>query len=294
LNTSRGNQTVNGAGEKKLIFLHIPKTAGTTLKTIIGRQYQPFEIAKCYYHAPGRTLAGALDRLRSFSPEQAAGIRIIVGHVGYGLHEHLGWPSDYFTMLREPVERVISSYYQTRRARNDSLKNEAQRLSLRDFVASGLRTALDNGQTRMLSGAAVEEDLLGKKVPYGQCNREMLERAQSNLNKFVAVGISERFDESLMVFKRALGWTNIYYVKANVGRNKTPRQEISKDTLKCIERYNELDLELYERARKLFDERIKLLGSDFTRRMGSYRLLNRTYGGARRVVSAIGKLARTN
>lgn len=224
--------------------------------------------------------------------EQAAGVKIIIGHVGYGLHQYLPWPCTYFTILRDPVDRVISSYYQTRRARIDPLKQEAQKLTLEEFVLSGLRTALDNGQTRMLSGAAVEEDLNGKVVPYGQCTREMLELAKKNLRGFIAVGLSERFDESLMLFKQALSWSNVYYVKANVGRNKTTRNRLSRSALSCIERYNELDLELYQYASRLFDDEIQRQGLSFRRRIGSYRILNSTYGNAHRALGAIEKIAR--
>jgi hypothetical protein len=276
----------------KLIFLHIPKTAGTTLKRVIERQYKVSEIGKCYYQKRVKTLREALDRLNGLPKERADEIKIIVGHVGFGVHEYLPWPCSYFTILRDPIDRVISSYYQTRRGESDPLREEARRLSLKDFVSSGLVKAMDNGQTRLLSGAAVEEDLLGKKVEYGRCDEAMLERAKKNLREQIVVGLSERFDESLMLLKSVLGWSSIYYVKANVGRNRTRKEEISKDALRCIEKYNELDLELYRYAGEIFDEAISRQGPLFKRKIGSYRLLNRTYGEARRVMGAIEKFAR--
>ena len=285
--------TMNQTQATKLVFLHIPKTAGTTLKRVIERQYKATEIGKCYYQKRVKTLGEALDRIHSLPKEQADEIKIIVGHVGFGVHQYLPWPCTYFTMLRDPVDRVISSYYQIRRGTLDRIHAETQKLSLKEFVSSGLLNAMDNGQTRLLSGAAVEEDLLGKRTDYGQCNDTMLELAKKNLKEhFVAVGISERFDESLMMLKKTLGWSKLYYVKANVGRNSIRKHEISKDTLRCIEKYNELDIELYRYARHMFDEAIDQQGLLFKRRLHSYRLLNKTYGEARRVMGAIEKLAR--
>jgi hypothetical protein len=284
---------MNPTKNTKLIFLHIPKTAGTTLKRVIERQYAIGEIGKCYYQKRVKTLQAALDNLVALPETQAERIKIIVGHVGFGIHSHLPWACSYFTVLRNPIERVISSYYQTRRAEFDPLRAEAQRLSLKDFVSSGLLKALDNGQTRLLSGAAVEEDLLGRDTEYGQCKPGMLERAKKNLNeRFAAVGISERFDESLMLFKREFGWSRIYYVKANVGRNRSRKEELTGDTLRCIEKYNELDMELYAYAERMLDEAIRGQGQAFRRKIDSYRLLNRTYAEARRVMGAIERFAR--
>ena len=285
--------TMNQTQATRLIFLHIPKTAGTTLKRVIERQYSVSEIGKCYYQKRIKTLQEAIDRIHALPKEQSDAIKIVVGHVGFGVHEHLPWPCSYITMLRDPIDRVISSYYQTRRGNLDPLREEAQRLSLKDFVSSGLVSAMNNGQTRLLSGASVEEDLTGKKIEYGGCDEGMLERAKKNLREqFKVVGLSERFDESLMLMKRVLGWSSIYYVKANVGWNRTRKEEITRETLRSIEKYNELDIELYRYAVEMFDEAIGRQGLLFKRRIDSYRLLNKTYGEARRVLGAIEKIAR--
>jgi hypothetical protein len=280
-------------GDTRLIFLHVPKTAGTTLKTILSRQYGPDEIAKCYYDKPDKTLKGQLEKILSLSKSQADRIKIVMGHMGFGLHEHLAWPCTYFTVLRDPIDRAISSYYQTRRAKFDKLRHDAQRLNLRDFVSSGLLKAMDNGQTRLLSGAALNEDLLGKEVEYGACTEEMLQQAKNNLDDFAAVGISERFDESLMLLMQVFGWSKPYYVKSNVGRNKTARNELSRDTLTCLERHNELDLQLYEHATHVFNKAVVRQGIFFQRRTASFRVVNRAYGDARRIMAAVGKLARS-
>jgi hypothetical protein len=95
-----------------------------------------------------------------------------------------------------------------------------------------------------------------------------------------------------MLFKREFGWSRIYYVKANVGRNRSRKEELTGDTLRCIEKYNELDMELYAYAERMLDEAIRGQGQAFRRKIDSYRLLNRTYGEARRVMGAIERFAR--
>lgn len=286
--------------DEKLIFLHIPKTAGSTLRKVITQQYRADQTLKCYYQKQGISLREALDEMKALSKEPAEGIKIICGHVGFGIHEHLPWPCSYFTMLRDPIDRVISGYYHILRDSSHKFQAQVQRMSLKEYVSSGLLrseaarinavNAMDNAQTRLLSGHVVEAEISGAPLDYGPCDKEMLERAKKNLReRFKVVGLSERFDESLMLFKKTLGWSSIYYVKANVGWNRTRKEQISKDTLRCIEKYNELDFELYMYAREIFDEAIGKQGVLFRRRIDSYKLLNRTYGGARRLGWAIEK-----
>lgn len=43
---------------------------------------------------------------------------------------------------------------------------------------------------------------------YGQCSPEMLESAKKNLQDFAAVGLTERYNETLILLKRAFNWHN--------------------------------------------------------------------------------------
>jgi len=101
----------------------------------------------------------------------------------------------------------------------------------------------------------------GDDVPYGECSGEMLEQAKYNLNKFfIAVGITEKFDESLILFKERLKWKRYpVYLKLRRTPNKPSLNEISKETLQIIEKYNELDIELYEFAKRMFAKAISEL-----------------------------------
>jgi hypothetical protein len=284
----------------RLIFLHIPKTAGSTLRKIIGEQYRENEILKCYYHKQGLSLEKALDDVKALPEERANQIKIILGHLGFGVHERLPWPCSYMTILRDPVDRVVSGYYHILRDDCHQYQGLVRNMTLKEYVSSNqLRSeaarinavnALDNFQTRLLSGAVVRAELSRVTADYGECSIEMLQLAKANLrNHFVAVGISERFDESLKLFGKVLGWPSIYYVKANVGWNRNRKEEISSDTLRCIEKYNELDIELYRYARQMFEEAIDRQGLLFKRRVDSYRVINKAYGHARRVMWAIEK-----
>jgi hypothetical protein len=151
-------------------------------------------------------------------------------------------------------------------------------MSLKDYVCSGLSTEVDNGQTRLLSG--VEEAGAPPVIPFGECTVETLEIAKKNLcEQFAIVGLTESFDETLILLKRALCWRDPFYIKANVAKNRPRRDEIPEATLKGIIKHNELDIQLYQCARGLFRKQIERCVS-FDSELQRFRSLNRHYGRA--------------
>jgi hypothetical protein len=290
---------MNPTPHRKLIFLHIPKTGGSTLRKIIDRQYPTNETLRCYYQKQGISLQSALEEMNGVPQERATQVNVILGHVGYGIHEHLPWTCSYFTILRDPVERFLSGYYHILRDSDHKFHAEVQGMTIKEFISKeelkveaarvNAVNALDNLQTRLLSGEAVDRELSDNVPPYEPCTSAMLEQAKKNLEKCVAVGLSERFDDSLMLFRQRLGWSNAYYVRSNVGWNRKPNERPSAETIRCLEEYNQMDLELYSYAKRRFESAIAEQGFMFKSRLASYKLLNRTYAEARRASGAIEK-----
>ncbi|NEO03330.1 MAG: sulfotransferase family protein, partial [Moorea sp. SIO3I7] len=95
---------MNSKQQHSLIFLHIPKTAGTTLHYIINRQYK----SEYIFEVNCRESRNELIRM---SEVQKSKIKVIRGHMEFGWHEFIAQPCTYITMLRDPVERVISFYF---------------------------------------------------------------------------------------------------------------------------------------------------------------------------------------
>jgi hypothetical protein len=156
--------------EKTAIFIHIPKTAGSTLNSIIERQYPLKSICSIYPEnatVPGGILLSSGDQLAELNEADLARIRLLRTHLSFGVHGYLPGPSTYFTILRDPIERIISFYYFVS-ALPESLRPDyfpSKSPDLRDFLEEKVTIEVDNAQTRMLSG-----DL--HTVPFGQCTKE--------------------------------------------------------------------------------------------------------------------------
>lgn len=271
---NQSKQNINK--EKTLIFLHMYKTAGTTMNEII-RRHLPQDAVFYFPEGSPQVIQEHTNLLKGLPQEDRLRIRCIWGAPFFGLDKYLPQPSTYVTLLRDPVERVISEYYHQEIFRGpDGSELPSQNVSLEDYVRNGMMLAW-NGQVRYLKGAPE-----GSWPNYGpvSVSHDDLEIAKANLREHFIIGLTERFDESLILLKRAFGWRtiDIVYRKQRVGRKRPPKDEISNETVKLIEAHNQLDIQLYEFAKQMFEERISQQDSSFKREVQILRLLNKFPG----------------
>ncbi len=208
-------------------------------------------------------------------------LRAVVAHTGYGVHQRLPvvTPFRHFTLLRHPVDRVLSHYhYQIRREKLDAS------VSLETFVRQDLSRSC-NVQTAFLGGLEVQRNLDGLQLSLDLYTPALLERAKEALRGFDAFGFTETFDESLLLFRRVFEWpwTRTLYVRRRVGRSRSSRPAPSRQALDIVYRYNELDLDLYEFARDLYAKRWDSLLEGKDAAIHRFRQCNRLYGAVRSV-----------
>ncbi|MCP4423323.1 MAG: sulfotransferase family 2 domain-containing protein [Chloroflexi bacterium] len=257
---------LNKRNPRSILFLHLPKTAGTTLNNIIARQYQPEEI-----HYLGALTQKAIVQFKAMDAAERAKFRLLTGHMGYGLHDQMAPPTAYFTILREPIERIISFYYFVQRNGAHYLHDFVLKddVGLDDFVKSRISIMTDNFQVRLISG-------VWDQRPYGECSREALEQAKQNLlTDFAVVGLTEEFDKTLILLKRAFNWRHVYYLRQNATQNRPQTDSFSQQTLDTVRAYNQLDLELYAFAQNLFVQQMKQQGVSFSIEAWLFPRINR-------------------
>lgn len=259
-----------------LIHLHIPKNAGTTLSRLIKLRLAAWPPSAWLHHSAilgHYTVRGPVqarfDKIASLSDADKQRMRFFESHAAFGVHEALPQPSTYFTLLRDPVARTLSMY--------DFMLQDNKRpmkMTLEHFVSDKWfwpMFAVDNAQVRYLAGERGELP----DVPFGEVTRAMLDTAKQRLTEhFILAGTIERFDESVVLLRRALGWKPLYYARSNVTRQRTPRESISDSTMDRIHDINQLDLELVDFARNLMDERIAQAGESFQTELALYRKNN--------------------
>jgi hypothetical protein len=241
-------------GDQTLCFLHIPKTGGTALRDALKGAYEKDERAFVYEPEHLRD-AVSRDELVELPVEQRRRLRLVLGHYPYGIHEAVGRPCRYLTILREPVERVISLYHHHQelhlsgmqrfdpRRHVERIRFRRQPMPLEEWIFEQNRLAVDNGMTRNLAGR--------RRVRFGKCPDDLLDEALEHVEQhFAALLVTDRLDESRPLLEQITGRPLKPLTHANRNRRRRPLDEVDPRLLERIRELNHLDVRLYQTAQE--------------------------------------------
>lgn len=228
--------------KKNYIFVHIPKSAGSTLKVSIKSIIEADDIIWDYSHpfSQGRIARNVKNTIESFSTKKYQR-KVIFGHFmpckyadlsfsGFNKREN----SIYLTFLRDPLQRAISHYYHWKREP--------------DLTNSACVTLLEEDWS-------LERFLVDPffKNFYAQFFFGF------NINNFDFIGITERFDESIALLKMAYPEFSMLNVKENVNINTQKVVDkayvIDPDLALIFKKNNVLDYAIYEQALAVFNNK---------------------------------------
>ena len=139
-----------------LIFQHIAKTAGSTLAKIMAERIPLEQQLAVVPHGPHSVLgtwpiANVESAWNALPEAQQDRIRWVGGHLRFGTHRVLRRESAYVALLRDPIDRVVSSFYYSI-GRHFEVTGE--RVTLEDYVfrKEHYDLGLNNYQTRVICG----------------------------------------------------------------------------------------------------------------------------------------------
>lgn len=217
----------------ELISLHIPKTAGTSFRNILKSVYGSGHVARLdirrNVELNGKKFSGS--KIKS-------GIRVLHGHFSYNkLTENLeikdGTPV--ITWLREPAERVISNYYYLDKILREELNEEKKDLNI---LAKMEKTLLEYAAT--------------------EANRNRMSKFLKGISpeEFFFIGLTSHYEEDLTHLAKMLEWENYSLLKQNITGKKP---DIDADIIEKIKALNRDDYEIYNKALRIREERIKTI-----------------------------------
>lgn len=233
--------------KRRVVFLHIAKTAGTSIVEFFARRLPPGSVCSHgdFLQFPGGSnqLVSALSRYPFIS-----------GHMGYADLAPL-MPGAYtFTFLRDPVERVLSFYkfcLHEDMQRQFPVARAAAQLGLEGFLESRLPEVcemLDNQQVWQLARGYWQED---RQALAALAPRDLLAMARANLAGFDHVGLTETFDAD---FRRVLDALEIPDAVPEKREFETPqpigRAQLSAGALGKLQARLALDYELLDSVRR--------------------------------------------
>ncbi|MBI2214485.1 MAG: sulfotransferase family 2 domain-containing protein [Acidobacteria bacterium] len=258
--------------DERLVFVHIPKTAGLTFRALLAKH---FDVRQSYprpdeWWWPHLGTSEELSRYRLFN-----------GHYVYSIGEAVR-NAVFVTMLRHPVDRLVSTYHYVARTPNafqhdyvvsralsldeflsDPVTVHAQANWAAGFVASIPAAQLKTHQQKMghseawASGDSLFPNL-GASV------------AAERLESFAMFGLCERFQDSAFMLDFVFGWkpaTN--YQSFNVAATGNRRADLAPRLVDAVLEANSVDVAMYERASALFEERFHRMCELLLERFGA-------------------------
>jgi hypothetical protein len=233
-----------------LVFLHIPKTGGTSLHEYLASHFEPDLVFHAMVGAD--VLAAAQRDFRFYSG-------------------HLYWPSvaaipnrRVFTIIREPIGRVLSQFFYFKSFREDFLRSQSmdyllpvKNMTLTEYLESDLyRENTENKQTRFFLD---EEDISQSQEILDPDSA--LRRALARIDDIEAVGVFEHFEHSVKLIDRVLqlkprsaiprlNVTDLNHLSSD-GFEKVDRV-VSTKHIEMIRNKNVLDAKLHEHATTKF------------------------------------------
>lgn len=264
--------------EKKIVLLHfhIYKNAGSTIEWILkktfGKNASSVEPENNLEYLTKENIFNYLEKnpdTKSISSHQM--------EMMFPIHEKYR----FFTIFlaRHPIDRAFSIYFFKKKENDDSIGTiKANQMDLKNFIKWNLETdgyrVMKNFQTLHVTNNYFRHD----------ANSEDLNKAKEIIKKIDFLGTVDRIDESLVLAEETLRpfYENIdlSYVKQNVNKereddlNKRIQKEanlIGKEIMEKLEKFNNLDLELFKECNNELDRRIEKI-EKFDHKLEEFRI----------------------
>lgn len=218
-------------------FVHVPKTAGTSMSSELDRLRSPYvNVSVDYERSDVSHDVAVRQALAQFAATEIGGARSASGHVPVAmLDEVVGQRPGLklFTLLRDPVARVVSDYtYQTTPAHPPFEAFKKRFPSIEDYV---LAPSEQNKTFSFLSAGKPGQS-------FDQLYRQIEQR-------FAFIGVLELYDMSFNIISRLMGTP----ARSNERRRTTSaeakaRVALTPSLVTLIRQANHLDQQLYDRV----------------------------------------------
>jgi len=233
---------------KHVFFVHVMKTGGATFRRHV---YANFDAEEVYpnprYDGDMRDANMSIEQLVTLPPERRALIRAYTGHFPFVATELLDLDFLTLTILRDPVDRTISYLKHCKR-----YHDQHRDLSLEEIYDDPFffPSFIHNHQAKIF--AMTTDDKLESYMDVIEIDDRRLEIAKSNLARVDVLGLNEHHEDFVTEVERSLGW--------RIGA--VPNQRVSEESWEAssalrrrIASENEADVDFYEHARSLYDQR---------------------------------------
>ncbi|WP_082305073.1 sulfotransferase family 2 domain-containing protein [Persicobacter sp. CCB-QB2] len=225
----------------RLLFEHVPKCGGTSVVTYLRQQYPGFQTFSMDNRAP----LESVELFRKLSEEKRFQYRFLYGHQAHLIKDFVHPATKKFTILRDPIDRMVSHYYYVLRRPTHYLHQAVieQQLDLKDYITLEISKELRNNYVHRFT--QLEE---GQMLELGDAAVDMA--FQVLTQEYAYVGLLEQLEQDLAVAKKHFNFISAFKpVLANATAGRIKVEELDTVTLERVQELNRLDILLYQRIK---------------------------------------------
>jgi Sulfotransferase family len=238
----------SGLSAETTFFVHVMKTGGTTFVQHIEANFRPDEVYPPAERGPQRRASYyMIDQLLNLPAERRRTIKAYVGHFPYVVSTLLEPRPITYTILREPVARIVSVLKDFKR-----YEPRLADLTLEEIYDDPwvFPMVVHNYQAKLF--AMTRDDKLESHFDIIDVDDDRLRIARENLDQIAVLGLQEHYDDFVADVQHRFGWE---YEPVPSLRVSTEGWDVSPAFRRRVAADNPADLAFYEYATELYARR---------------------------------------
>lgn len=234
---------------KPILFDHLPKCGGNSINHYLEQNYPK----RLVFRTDGKNPQYSVRNFKDLPLDQRLQYQLIIGHCAHELKDYVHPKAFKVTVLREPVDRIVSHYFYVKRNPHHYLHKRVvgENIGLAEYTLKDLSLELTNFYTSHFSG--ISSDAVSQNPP------EAISIAVKNiLTSYNLIGFQDNIQEFIEKIRLVCKLpSSLPLGRINATDKRKHLDDLSEKEVLNISSTNAADIEFFKLVKKAVVSRSK-------------------------------------